>query len=99
MLLWMRTVTVPLGERSYSIFIGSNLLAQLGAECRRLGLGQRCSVITDTKVARHYAKEALRSLTAAGFEPLLVKIPPEIGRASCRERVEISIVDVLLMKN
>ena len=71
----MRTVTVPLGERSYSISIGSKLLAQLGPECQKLALGRRCAVITDTKVARHYAKHTLRSLTAAGFEPLLVKIP------------------------
>jgi 3-dehydroquinate synthase len=71
----MRTVTVPLGERSYSISIGSKLLAQLGSECQRLMLGRRCAVITDTNVARRYAKPALHSLTAAGFEPLLVKIP------------------------
>ena len=71
----MRTVTVPLGERSYSIFIGSQLLAQLGPECQKFAPGRRCAVITDTNVARHYAKHALRSLAAAGFEPLLVKIP------------------------
>jgi 3-dehydroquinate synthase len=70
----MRTVTVPLGERSYSILIGSRLLAQLGSECQKLTLGQRCAIITDTNVARRYAQHALRSLTAAGFEPLLVKI-------------------------
>jgi 3-dehydroquinate synthase len=32
-------------------------------------------VITDTNVAPHYAKHALSSLTGAGFEPSLVKIP------------------------
>jgi 3-dehydroquinate synthase len=71
----MRTVTVPLGERSYSISIGSKLLAQLGSECQKLALGRRCAVITDTNVASHYAKHALSSLTGAGFEPSLVKIP------------------------
>jgi 3-dehydroquinate synthase len=75
MLFSMRTVTVPLGERSYSILIGSGLLAQLGPECRKLDLGWRCAVITDTNVSRRYAKDALRSLGSAGFEPLLVKIP------------------------
>jgi hypothetical protein len=39
----MRTVTVPLGERSYSISIGSKLLAQLGSECQKLALGRRCA--------------------------------------------------------
>jgi len=71
----MRTVTVPLGERSYTIFIGSQLLPQLGSECQKLALGRRCAVITDTNVARRYAKLTIRSLIAAGFEPLLVKIP------------------------
>jgi len=35
----MRTVKVPLGDRSYSIRIGRNLLSRLGAECQRLELG------------------------------------------------------------
>jgi len=71
----MRTVTVLLGERSYSILIGPQLLPQLGPECQKLNLGQRCALITDTNVAGHYAKKTLRSLSSAGFEPLLVKIP------------------------
>jgi 3-dehydroquinate synthase len=71
----MCTVTVPLGERSYTISIGSRLLPQLGSECQKLALGRRCAVITDMNVARRYGKHTLRSLTAAGFEPLLVKIP------------------------
>ena len=34
----MRTVKVPLGDRSYSIKIGNGLLPKLGVECRRLKL-------------------------------------------------------------
>ena len=71
----MRTVTVPLADRGYSILIAPKLLPELGAECRKLHLGQRCAVITDTNVARHYAKQAVRSLASAGFQPLLIKIP------------------------
>lgn len=71
----MRTVKVPLGGRSYSILIGRGLLSRLGSECRRLGLGRRCAVISDRQVAPLYAKAALRSLADAGFEPVLITVP------------------------
>lgn len=71
----MRVVQVPLGDRSYSIQIGNDLLPQLGAKCRRLGLAARCAVITDAHVAPLYADVVLRSLTQAGFAPVLITVP------------------------
>jgi 3-dehydroquinate synthase len=71
----MRVVKVSLGERSYSIQIGNRLLPRLGTECRKLSLGRRCAVITDSNVAPLYADHAMRCLAAAGFEPLLVTVP------------------------
>ena len=71
----MRVVQVPLGHRSYSIQIGPRLLSRLGEECRRLNLGRRCAVLTDLNVGPRYATSALRSLKAAGFEPMLVTLP------------------------
>ncbi len=71
----MRIVQVPLGQRSYSIKVGGGLLARLGADCARLKLGRRCAVITDSNVGRHYAKAALKSLAAAGFQPVLITVP------------------------
>ncbi len=71
----MRVVTVRLGERSYSIKIGRHLGARLGAECARLGFAARCAVITDTHVGPRYAAPAVRSLQAAGFEPVVVTVP------------------------
>jgi 3-dehydroquinate synthase len=71
----MRIVQVSLGNRSYAIKVGSGLLSRLGAECARLKLGQRCAVITDSNVGRHFAKAALKSLAASGFEPVLISIP------------------------
>jgi 3-dehydroquinate synthase len=72
----MRIVPVQLGSRSYDIKVGGGLLPRLGAECARLKLGQRCAVITDTNVGRHFAKAVLKSLAASGFDPVLVTIPP-----------------------
>lgn len=71
----MRTVQVPLGKRSYRILIGGGLLARLGTECKKLSLGGRCAVITDRNVGPRFAKVALASLKAAGFDPVLITVP------------------------
>jgi len=71
----VRVVPVSLGRRSYQIQIGTGLLARLGSECRRLGLGRRCAIISDRNVARYYAGPAEKSLAAAGFGPLVLTVP------------------------
>ena len=71
----MRTVKMPLGDRSYSIKIGNGLLSRLGSECRRLKLGIRCAVVTDRKVGPIYSKTAMNSLLEAGFEPVGIRVP------------------------
>ena len=71
----MRIVPVSLGIRSYAIKVGGGLLPRLGAECKPLRLGQRCAVITDSNVGHHYAEASLKSLRAAGFDPVLITIP------------------------
>ncbi|HEY4414216.1 MAG TPA: 3-dehydroquinate synthase [Verrucomicrobiae bacterium] len=71
----MRIVQVPLGSRSYAIKVGGGLLSRLGADCAALKLGQRCAVITDSNVGKKYAQAALKSLSMAGFEPVLITVP------------------------
>ena len=71
----MRNVPVSLGERSYSIRIGSGVLARLGSDCKKLGLGGRCAIISDRNVSRHHARALTRSLSAAGFESFLISVP------------------------
>ena len=70
----MRTVKVPLGNRSYEIKIGSGQLSRLGSECARLKFGERCAIITDTNVGRRYAKATYNSLLKAGFNPALITV-------------------------
>jgi len=72
----VRSVKVPLGNRSYDITIGSGLLADLGSKCARLKLGPRCAIITDTNVGKRFAKPAFNSLVRAGFFPALIVVPP-----------------------
>ena len=71
----MRTVKVPLRDRSYSIKIGGGLLSKLGSDCRRLKLGKRCAVVTDRTVGPLYARAALASLRQAGFAPVEIRVP------------------------
>jgi 3-dehydroquinate synthase len=71
----MRAVKVSLGDRSYTILIGEGLLPALGRECSALGLGRRCAVISDRHVAPRFGRAAQRSLSQAGFEPVLITVP------------------------
>ena len=71
----MRNVQVSLGDRSYAIKVGGGLLSRLGLVCARLRLGPRCAVITDSNVGKHFAKAALKSLAASGFEAVLITVP------------------------
>jgi 3-dehydroquinate synthase len=54
----VRTVHVPLGDRSYDVLIGPGLLAETGKliDARLLGSAGRlkCGVVTDENVARHH---------------------------------------------
>jgi 3-dehydroquinate synthase len=72
----MRTVDVPLGQRSYPIFIGEGILSDLGRHCSRLELGRRCAVVSDTHVAQRYGRTAIASLKRAGFDAVLLTVPP-----------------------
>ena len=71
----MRTIKVPLGDRSYSIKIGNKILPNLGKECLRLKLGTRCALITDRKVGPIYSKTAMSSLRTSGFDPIEIRVP------------------------
>lgn len=71
----MRIVNVPLGARSYEIKIGPGVLSDLGRDCARLNLGNRCAVISDRNVAPRFAKAVQLSLKKAGFESVLVTVP------------------------
>lgn len=71
----MRVVKVPLGTRRYSILIGPGLLETVGERLQPLGLGRRCALITDARVAPLYGARVGQSLTQAGFEVATVVIP------------------------
>ena len=68
-------VNVSLGDRSYPIHIGRNLLNALSADCVSRKLGNRCLLVSDRHVGKLYAKAFEGSLTAAGFETATIQVP------------------------
>jgi 3-dehydroquinate synthase len=71
----MRTLTVNLGERSYPIYVGEDLLIQTGEILRRIGLGKKVGIVTDAKVGALYLKPVEESLRRAGFSVTVVSLP------------------------
>jgi 3-dehydroquinate synthase len=71
----VRSLKVPLGGRTYLIGIGPGLLGRLGLECKRLGLGSQCAILTDRKVAHLYAEQARASLKSVGIRSFCVTFP------------------------
>src|SRR5712692_285479 len=72
----MSALKVLLGQRSYPILIGNDLLARLCDECRQLNLGPRYALLTDTNAARRLAGAAVPSLDKAGFLGAMMAFPP-----------------------
>jgi len=71
----MPMITVPLGERTYPIHIGSGLLDCLGAYVVE-ALGEiSVAVVTDDNVAPLYLGRAVKSLEAAGLRVCAITLP------------------------
>ena len=71
----METLTVDLGNRSYPIHIGYNVLHRLGQLLQEAGLKGKVAVVTNPTVAQLYLDAVHNSLTAAGFEITAALIP------------------------
>jgi 3-dehydroquinate synthase len=69
------TVKVTLSDRSYDIRIKPGIIAEVGPCLNSLGFTGAVAIVTNPTVSRRYASTVKRSLTAAGFRPLLVVIP------------------------
>src|ERR1700738_288844 len=61
------TVDVALGERSYDIVIGRDVLRSLGRRVAALRPGVRSAIVTDREVAKHWLEKTEDSLSEAGI--------------------------------
>ncbi|MFZ5734506.1 MAG: 3-dehydroquinate synthase family protein, partial [Pseudomonadota bacterium] len=59
-------VDVALGDRSYDIVIGRNVLSSLGRRIAELRPGARTAIVTDHSVAKHWLPQAEAALAETG---------------------------------
>ena len=69
------TVSVNLGNRSYDIHIGENLLQETGRCIAPLLNRPFTAIVTDENVARHHLKTLEASLAAAGIKSVAIILP------------------------
>jgi 3-dehydroquinate synthase len=82
-------ITVPLGERTYPILIGDDLLKETGRLAKEHGIPRSCVVITDTNVAPLYLPAVIKSLQRHGFEASSIVIPAGEVQKSLRRAEKI----------
>jgi 3-dehydroquinate synthase len=82
------------GAAPYTVWIGDGLLAHCGEKIRPLHNGGKVAVVTDSNVAPIYAGVVSASLTAAGFEPVLITVPA--GEASKSMEMVARVADEMI---
>lgn len=71
----VQTINVELGDRSYPIIVGRNLLDELGPRLATLVSGHQTAVVTNPTVGKLYLDRVRRSLEDSGFSTTTVEIP------------------------
>ena len=69
------TVSVHLGQRTYDIHIGENLLQEAGRHIAPLLNRPFAAIVTDENVARHHLKTLEASLAASGIKSVAIILP------------------------
>ncbi|WP_455242974.1 3-dehydroquinate synthase [Petrachloros mirabilis] len=88
-----QVIRVSLGERSYDIVVGNDVLVDIGDRVRKLTEARKVGVVTDRHVARSYLRRTIRSLRQARFEVISLVVPP--GERSKSLATTERILDVL----
>lgn len=82
-------VKVPLGDRSYPIYIGANLLKNIGKLCVDHKVARTVVVITDKNVARYYLQMVKASLEKKNFFVRSIVLPPRERQKSLQTAEKI----------
>ena len=75
-------VPVQLGDRSYEVLIGPDLIAAAGQYVSRLKPGAACGIVTDRQVAERHLAALQVSLEGAGLRHQTVVVEPGEGSKS-----------------
>lgn len=71
----MHNIKVNLGNRSYNIQIGQDLLNQTGQLLKELGFGNRLVIITDSRIKELYTESLKQKLTKEHFQVDIFDLP------------------------
>jgi 3-dehydroquinate synthase len=71
----MEKIRVELGERSYDIITGSNILEGIGDALKPFGLSPKIAIVSNPTVFSLYGEYLSASVKKAGFDLLTVTIP------------------------
>lgn len=93
----LETMTVPLGNRSYPIYIGADILATIGQRLLEINFPRRVAVVSNPTVGKIYGEIVERSLSAAGIDFLSIHIPD--GEEFKTLRTLETIYDELIANN
>lgn len=92
-----RQIKVNLGERSYTIFLGYNILAQCVASLREFSPEKEVFIVSDAHVYGHYGKLLEGILRQEGYETATYQIAPGEGSKSWNNAEKI--LNFMLEKN
>lgn len=76
----MHKVRVELGEKSYDIVIGRDLVREITSFVKEQRYSEQALVVSDTRVAALFGNAVMEALHDAGLDPVLAEIPA--GEAS-----------------
>jgi 3-dehydroquinate synthase len=68
-------IVIQAGRQKYEALVGSRLLEKIGALLAEKFRGPACAIVSDGNVAPLFAPAVVRSLTEAGFRPVLITVP------------------------
>jgi 3-dehydroquinate synthase len=68
-------IEVALGDRSYPIITGTDMVSFFAPLCREHGISDTVVIVTDRNVSRFHLKPLQRTLVQYKFQPLTITIP------------------------
>ena len=84
-----RQIDVALDERSYSIYLGAEMVSSFAPMCRQHGISDSLLIITDRNVALDHLQPLLRNLLHHKFQPTTIVVPPGENQKSLQRANKI----------
>ena len=81
----MKEVLVNLKNNSYPIYIGQEILEDLGILLSKENLSNKCAIITNPTVNKLYGEKVKNSLESKGIESIILEVPDSETSKSLKE--------------